>query len=107
MPLARSNSLRAAGSDSETAAPIPTVCAPCPGNRNAVLVTAYHSRRKLFIRSDNRPAHVMPTIGASDMRRHGRATFGARLQLLGTQAVVRTALTGARIGMFTFGYSHG
>jgi len=55
---------------------------------------------------NNRPAHVVPTVGAGDVRGGRRAALGAGLELLGGQSMVRATLAGARIRMFTLGDSH-
>lgn len=55
---------------------------------------------------DDRAAHVMSAVGAGDMRRGRGPALGASLELLGGDAVVRTTLAGARIGVLTLGDGH-
>ena len=43
---------------------------------------------------DNRPATILATVRANDVRRLHRATLRARLQLFGGQPVVRATHTG-------------
>jgi len=60
-----------------------------------------------LLRLDHGAAHVVPTVGADDVRHHHRATLGTSVQLLGLQGVVRTPLARTRIGVLTLGESHG
>ena len=61
----------------------------------------------LFRGFDDRTTHVLPAVGASDVRGNLHPAFGAWLQLFGGKAVVRPALATARIGVFSFRDGHG
>jgi hypothetical protein len=55
---------------------------------------------------DNRPAAVLAAVWADDVRRLRRAAFGARLELLSFEGVVRATHACAGVGLFAFWYGH-
>jgi hypothetical protein len=60
-----------------------------------------------LFRFHHRSARVMAAVGANHVRRLLRAAFRAGLKLLGLQGVVGAAHSGAGIGLFALGDSHG
>ena len=60
----------------------------------------------LVVDGTDHTAHVEATFGADDVGWHGGTAFGADRQRSSLQAIVRTSLTTARIGMFSFWYGH-
>ena len=89
---------------------MPTAWAPCPGNKNAVLLNVPNpwkgARGLTFFHLHNGTPHVVAALRANYMRRDSRTALWTEGQLTSLLGVVRPTLTGPRIGMFSLWDSH-
>ena len=97
-----------------SSSPMPTLCVPCPGNRNAVSVPLGGGENRkvtrrllldfgLLARYDLPPV-VVPASGAHVMRPHLGRAFGAVNKSWGGEELVRRTLSAARARVLLLRY---
>src|SRR5688572_20471085 len=91
---------------------MPTLCAPCPGKRKAILLMTIAGWKTVaeLLRLGHlhhRAVHIVPAGGANNVLRQGGAALGAVRELLGGLGVVSPSLAAAGIGVFSLGNGHG
>jgi hypothetical protein len=82
---------------------MPTVWAPCPGNKNAILLKAAGPQ---LIGFHDAPAHVVPALRAYHVRRDRRTTLRTIGQLFGFLGIVCPPGPGPGIALPAFWDSH-
>ena len=99
---------------------MPTVWAPCPGNRKAVRLTAstlWLARKAdgllvqtrelgILFHIDHGSSHVIATDRTNDMGWQWCAAFCTIRQLTRFFSIMRTSFSRSRIGVFSFGNRH-